>query len=104
MNNLSSYCGFVDAKIRASNKDLPVNDQPRVGTQFNSAVGWIFVTIILYVLCIKNAHMVLSGHLSNTSWYFCAPKKISVQICTSYKSQVKPNEDKSLNQFEKWSS
>ena len=24
MNNLPSYCGFVDAKIRASDKDLPV--------------------------------------------------------------------------------
>ena len=24
MNNLSSYCGFVDAKIRTSDKDLPV--------------------------------------------------------------------------------
>ena len=24
MNNLSSYCGFIDAKIRASDKDLPV--------------------------------------------------------------------------------
>ena len=24
MNNLSSYCGFVNAKIRASDKDLPV--------------------------------------------------------------------------------
>ena len=24
MNNLSSYCGLVDAKIRASYKDLPV--------------------------------------------------------------------------------
>ena len=24
MNNLSSYCGLVDAKIRASGKDLPV--------------------------------------------------------------------------------
>ena len=24
MNNLSSYCGLVDAKIRASHKDLPV--------------------------------------------------------------------------------
>ena len=23
MNNLSSYCGLVDAKIRASDKDLP---------------------------------------------------------------------------------
>ena len=25
MNNLSSYCGLVDAKIRASDKDLSVN-------------------------------------------------------------------------------
>ena len=24
LNNLSSYCGLVDAKIRASDKDLPV--------------------------------------------------------------------------------
>ena len=24
MNNLSSYCGLVDAKLRASDKDLPV--------------------------------------------------------------------------------
>jgi hypothetical protein len=24
MDNLSSYCGLVDAKIRASDKDLPV--------------------------------------------------------------------------------
>ena len=26
MNNLSSYCGLVDAKIRASDKNLPVKD------------------------------------------------------------------------------
>jgi len=26
MNNLSSYCGLVDAKIRASDKDLPVTE------------------------------------------------------------------------------
>ena len=26
MNNLSSYCGLVDAKIRTSDKDLPVNN------------------------------------------------------------------------------
>ena len=26
MNNLLSYCGLVDAKIRASEKDLPVKD------------------------------------------------------------------------------
>ena len=27
MNNLSSYCGLVDAKIRASDKDLPVQSE-----------------------------------------------------------------------------
>ena len=26
MNNLSSYCGLIDAKIRAYDKDLPVVD------------------------------------------------------------------------------
>ena len=26
MNNLSSYCGLVDAKIRACDKDLPVQE------------------------------------------------------------------------------
>jgi hypothetical protein len=25
MNNLLSYCGLIDSKIRASDKDLPVN-------------------------------------------------------------------------------
>ena len=33
MNNVSSYCGLVDAKIRASDKDLPVQD----GRQAHSA-------------------------------------------------------------------
>ena len=37
MNNLSSYCGLVDAKIRASDKDLPV-----LGTffDFKSNLEW----------------------------------------------------------------
>ena len=30
MNNLLSYCGLVDAKIRASDKDLPVPKFSRV--------------------------------------------------------------------------
>ena len=33
MNNVSSYCGLVVAKIRASDKDLPVHD----GKQAHSA-------------------------------------------------------------------
>ena len=28
MNNLSSYCGLVDARISASDKDLPVLQDP----------------------------------------------------------------------------
>ena len=31
MNNLSSYCGLVDAKIRASDKDLPVRNTTCMG-------------------------------------------------------------------------
>ena len=27
MNNLLSYCGLIDAKIRVSDKDLPVQDR-----------------------------------------------------------------------------
>ena len=37
MNNLSSYCGLVDAKIRASDKDLPVL-QTKEGPQQNVEV------------------------------------------------------------------
>ena len=33
MDNLLPYCGLVDAKIRASDKDLPVkNPKKRIGT------------------------------------------------------------------------
>ena len=32
MNNLSSYYGLVDAKIRASNKDLPVEVRVKITT------------------------------------------------------------------------
>ena len=31
MNNLSSYCGLVDAKIRASDKELPVRTNQYAG-------------------------------------------------------------------------
>ena len=41
MNNLSSYCGLVDAKIRASDKDLPVK-QENLGRSSNlSRFPWI---------------------------------------------------------------
>ena len=46
MNNLSSYCGLVDAKIRASDKDLPVQShreerQIMVNTTFTSIDDFI---------------------------------------------------------------
>ena len=31
MNNLLSYCGLVDVRINASEKDLPVTDLPKSG-------------------------------------------------------------------------
>ena len=38
MNNLLSHCGLVDARIRASNKDLPVqDDEPKVIDDESSA-------------------------------------------------------------------
>ena len=33
MNNLPSYCGLVDAKIRASDKDLPVHTKNKQDCQ-----------------------------------------------------------------------
>ena len=38
MNNLSSYCGLVDAKIRASHKDLPVLSKNHVEDYVDAAV------------------------------------------------------------------
>ena len=36
MNNLLSYCGLIDAKIRASDKDLPVKQTSRAESGFLS--------------------------------------------------------------------
>jgi hypothetical protein len=40
MNNLSSYCGLVDAKIRASDKDLPVPKIIFAHCALCAKVGW----------------------------------------------------------------
>ena len=37
MNNLPSYCGLVDAKIRASDKDLPVSTSTLDNSYKNNA-------------------------------------------------------------------
>jgi hypothetical protein len=36
MNNLFSCCGLVDAKIRASDKDLPVRQDVEIKNQFGN--------------------------------------------------------------------
>ena len=38
MNNLLSYCGLVDARIRASEKDLPV-----MGLEWTNRAGFGFI-------------------------------------------------------------
>ena len=40
MNNLSSYCGLVDAKIRASDKDLPVQFKIQKFQAYKSVNDW----------------------------------------------------------------
>ena len=35
MNNLLSYCGLIDAKIRASDKDLPVKKNANLTVYHN---------------------------------------------------------------------
>ena len=43
MSNLSSYCGLVDAKIRASDKDLPVTCSSQVFTNPESTNHKVFL-------------------------------------------------------------
>ena len=40
MNNLLSYCGLVDARIRASNKDLPVLEKVQMTFEKNSKAAF----------------------------------------------------------------
>ena len=41
MNNLLSYCGLVDTRIRASNKDLPVYYNKSDSNQGNYIRGYM---------------------------------------------------------------
>ena len=45
MNNLSSYCGLVDAKTRASDKDLPVRQEEELKN------NQVLLVILMQVLC-----------------------------------------------------
>jgi hypothetical protein len=48
MNNLLSYCGLIDAKIRASDKDLPVNKKGSF--EFGLSVSFLESHIIIYFI------------------------------------------------------
>ena len=51
MNNLLSFCGLVDAKIRASDKDLPVNvNFGRLKSKIHSLISLINVETCLLIL------------------------------------------------------
>ena len=47
MNNLSSYCGLVDAEIRASDKDLPVH----VPIALYVHLIWIMADLLQQSMC-----------------------------------------------------
>ena len=47
MKNLPSYCGLVDAKIRASDKDLPVSDALNIEKEWQ--VSFWPLVLIYYV-------------------------------------------------------
>ena len=58
MNNLSSYCGLVDAKMRASDKDLPVTRM----IQRSGSEGSLVKIII--------ANWILKPSYGPVMWYF----------------------------------
>ena len=47
MNNLLSYCGLVDSKIRASDKDLPVNHGDGTVNSFIFAFTRFICTVVV---------------------------------------------------------
>ena len=59
MNNLTSYCGLVDAKIRASDNDLPViNHQIFVFAYFDIFEYYlIFAQLLLKYLGLNTFHI-----------------------------------------------
>ena len=48
MNNLSSYCGSVDAKIKASDKDLPVTKSQIAQWDQNLKLHLHFFSLLRY--------------------------------------------------------
>ena len=70
MNNLLSYCGLVDARIRASNKDLPVSIRFRYD-----------VHLIIYNICKCQSDCYMILHifsLTNTE----KPQNLDLNSCS----------------------
>ena len=65
MNNLSSCCGLVDAKIRASDKDLPVLGL--LSSQFHQVVHWWGQGLKRNLIYLHNLHHLLE--IGATEWF-----------------------------------
>ena len=70
MKNLSSYCGLVDAKIRASDKDLPVICFQNLLTFIASS--WFFVNMSISSAALKWDFF---------DWLTCKKKTMSFKLC-----------------------
>jgi hypothetical protein len=57
MNNLLSYCGLVDAKIRASDKYLPVFDTYWIITRQTSDFLIVILVIVIHTVEDFCAHL-----------------------------------------------
>ena len=71
MNHLLSYCGLVDAEIRASDKDLPVRKE--------HAAGKLVIAIEFVTLCLLAMKKVLPVDS------FTKSEDLNVEIQTQFK-------------------
>ena len=53
MNNLSSYCGLTDSRMRLSEKDLPVPFQAWFGIQNQAEIEIIELSIFFQIPIVK---------------------------------------------------
>ena len=68
MNNLSSYCGLVDAKIRTSDKDLPVTS-----TACTSEQKWRPNSVPSFTLTLVTCNLgLLRKHIIYSSFCVCS--------------------------------
>ena len=98
MNNLSSYCGLVDTKIRPSDKDLPVFYSHWLSGRLSYESAVIYKLKVLgFRICIESATLhIIYSTLSKSSvyltgpeiWNFYAFEAFVVFICLSCRRTV----------------